>query len=90
MLSCHIHQKNLELSNADNKITVLENEHATKTHTLETTITELQNSLAEVQMELEGVRNDKFFLQRLCADLKMSLQGTINQNKVSNSLTMFL
>lgn len=57
-----------------------------KKHTLEETVTDLRNNLEEIQVELESVRNDKFFLQRLCADLKMSLQGTINQNKVSFGL----
>lgn len=47
-------------------------------------VDELQINLAELQNELDAVRNDKFFLQRLSADLKMSLQGTLNQNKVIN------
>lgn len=73
----------MELSNAESRINILENDFAMKMHTLENKITELQNNLSEVNFELEGVRNDKFFLQRLCADLKMSLQGTSSQNKVS-------
>lgn len=84
-LSCHMHQKTLELLNVQNTVTLLQSQAVTKDNNHQKTVDELRTNLTEIQSELESVQNDKFFLQRLCADLKMSLQGTLNQNKVNVS-----
>lgn len=42
----------------------------------------LRAELHELQMELNATQSDKYFLQRLCSDIKLALKSHINYNKV--------
>lgn len=46
-------------------------------------IEELKYHLKEAQVELSVINRDKFFIQRLCSDLKVALKSYISQNQVS-------
>lgn len=76
------------MSTLRNQYSLLQNQLQTDQQNHDKNIEDMQINLSELQDELDTMRNDKFFLQRLCADLKMSLQGTVTQNKVSCDITV--
>lgn len=48
------------------------------------TIEEFKRSLQETHIELSSVNSERYFIQRLCNDLKVALKSQINQNQVNN------
>lgn len=71
------------MSSLQSQYSLLQNQLQNNQQSHDKNVEDMQINLSELQDELDTMRNDKFFLQRLCADLKMSLQGTVNQNKVN-------
>ncbi|KAG5874794.1 hypothetical protein JTB14_012430 [Gonioctena quinquepunctata] len=45
-------------------------------------ISELKNHINDMQIEIQKANSEKFFLQRMCNDLKISLKSQSNYNKV--------
>lgn len=48
----------------------------------DTIIEEIKKRLQEAHRDLASVNNEKFFIQRLCNDLKVALKSYANQNQV--------
>lgn len=50
-------------------------------------IDEFKYHLKETQTELSVSNSEKFFIQRLCNDLKLALKSYVSQNQVSSKKT---
>lgn len=44
---------------------------------------DLTNTVNKLELEVERLNNDRWFLQRLCNDLKCALQASVNEKQVS-------
>lgn len=54
-----------------------------KQNHMQSFITKLQSEIHDLQSDLLSARSDKYFLQRLCNDLKIALQTCVSQSKVN-------
>lgn len=68
-----------------NKDESLENIQNQKTNTYQQSgnSKDLQNTVNKLNTEVQRLNNDKWFLQRLCNDLKCALQASVNEKQVN-------
>ncbi|RZC40153.1 leucine-rich repeat-containing protein, partial [Asbolus verrucosus] len=79
--SC-LQQKAEELKELQARKEQLESNWSRKDNDMQNIVTALKTQLHLFKNEMDTIRNDKFFLQRLCNDLKIALKAHVNHNKV--------
>ncbi|XP_044269976.1 uncharacterized protein YGR130C-like isoform X2 [Tribolium madens] len=80
MNSC-LQQKAEEVNELNLQKKHLENTYLEKELNLQKLITSLKNQLLVFKNEIDSLKNEKFFLQRMCNDLKVALKIHVDHNK---------
>ncbi|XP_018572959.1 putative leucine-rich repeat-containing protein DDB_G0290503 isoform X2 [Anoplophora glabripennis] len=82
ILSSRLQVKSEELNQLEDNKSKIENNWKEKQRDFQTVISTLKHCAHDMQLEITSINSEKYFLQRLCNDLKLALKSHTSRNKM--------